>query len=587
MRSVKMVALVALLTAGMAYGQSTVKYILELGGDNHTAQWEAAQQPTFTSGVTDNSKTVVQNNSLTWAVRVTVSGVHSGTPGDGVETHGAANLVFDLELRDNAGALVTMGAAPLACATGTPGSVDATGCVPTAEGFYSSILDGDKDGARGVLGADLLANAALATAIWDNGYPAAGGTQLYTLKDAPTADAGGPRFDYGWYPTANGRGGVSFDGGVPAVVDNTTINGMLVGFGAGYKSYSYFDAAQNPTGYLPGVGLYQIAPPFGPSGFGADPGDGSVAERPLFEGQIYAGMLPAGTYTLKVLPSADGTNVLHGGVAYDSITPNYGGAGSFAAKANAVEAVPAQGIKFVVIPGIVNPTITARKIFYNQSWFDGNKVAIDAAPVAGANNDDAEAIDTSKEPLMVGGGQAQFKNWTAYDKGINGLIYDIHNASASDLPTAADFVFKNIGKAGTTLPGSVVAPSAFAVQTLADLGNGKLDVRVLVTFANAAVKNTWLQVDVTTGFGLQAAESHFWGNAVADTGEGNSTPNIYTSGVDETSCRNNTWPFAAQRKPPSWQYDMNKDGLGNGSDVTVVRGNISVIAPNAVKQITK
>jgi hypothetical protein len=580
-----MVALVALLTAGMAYGQSQVKYALELGGDNHTDQWEAAQAPTFTSGVTDNTKTVGQNSSITWAVRVTVSGTHSGTPGDNKPAIGAANLVFDLGLYDNAGNLVQVGAAPMACSVGTPGAAGAKTCAPTGTGFWSSINDGDYDGARGAANIpDIWANAALAIAIIDGGYDSAPSPQRYTLKDAPTVDAGGPRFDYGWYPTANGRGGVSFDGGTPAAVNNTNINGMLVGFGAGYKSYSFFDATTNPTGYLPGVGVYQIGDIFGPMGFGADPGDGSVAEKPLFEGQIYTGDLPAGTYTLKLLPSADGTNILHGDVVYDSTTPNYGGAGSFAAKANTVVAVPADGLKFTVVAAPVNPTLTARKIFYNQSWYDGNKIGIDAAPIAGANNDDADAIDTSKEPLMLGGGIAQFKNWTGYDKGINGLIYDVHNAKLADLPTAADFVFKNIGKTGTVAP-VVVTPSAFSVLTVTDLGGGYADVRVIVTFANAALKSTWLQVDVSTGFGLAAAETHFWGNCAGDTGTGNVSPNILVNPTDEINARNNP-KTPGVPATVDFPYDINKDRLVNPTDQIYIRSN-PLTPGTAVKMITK
>ncbi len=102
------------------------------------------------------------------------------------------------------------------------------------------------------------------------------------------------------------------------------------------------------------------------------------------------------------MPSADGNNILHGSITwYDEAANAYGGFGSFAAKANAVAG---SQMDFTVAAPILNPTVVARKIFYNQSYYDGNKATIDAAPLAGLNNDDADAIDTSKSALLPSAG---------------------------------------------------------------------------------------------------------------------------------------------------------------------------------------
>ena len=191
MRSMKMVAMVALLTGSVAFGASQIVYTLELGGNNHADLWEANQAPTFTQGVTSGVPVVgtqVGKPDLTWAVRVTVGGVHSGDPGNGVVPYGAANLVFDLELYDNGGNLVAVGAAPLAL-SGNQNQ-------PTGPGFWSSINDGDSAGARGAITPDILANAAFAIDIHNGGdTPPA---QMRTLNDPVSPSPSRPNLEYGW-----------------------------------------------------------------------------------------------------------------------------------------------------------------------------------------------------------------------------------------------------------------------------------------------------------------------------------------------------------------------------------------------------
>jgi hypothetical protein len=228
-------------------------------------------------------------------------------------------------------------------------------------------------------------------------------------------------------------------------------------------------------------------------------------------------------------------------------------------------------------------SILARKLFYNQSWFDGNKVQIDPAPIAGGNNDDADAYDYSKQALLPGDGQAQFRNWTGYDKGINGLIYDFGNVPVNTLPEPADFTFSDIGRAGTSMP-RLVLPSAFSVQVVTSYGDWA-DVRVVVTFPNSSIRNTWLQVSIGTGFGLPAADVHWWGNVVGDTGQGNELPIILVNPTDEIKARMlpRTPGYPADVANP---YDINKDRLVNPTDQIIIRTNLRTPA-NAVIAITR
>ncbi|HOM50528.1 MAG TPA: hypothetical protein PLE87_04630 [Phycisphaerae bacterium] len=581
MRSFKLVAAVAMLMAAVAFGEpneSIVVYTLELGGNNHADLWENNQYPRFTQGVVDTSAEIfnVENNGddVTWAVRVSVGGLHSN-PGSfehGYPALGAANLVFDLELYDDStGQLVAFGAAPLA--------PQGTENVPTGPGFWSSINDGDSHGIRGAIAPDILANAAFAIGIHNKG-DAAGPNDWRTLID-PAPD--GPNFDYGWYPTANGRGGVDIGNTKEIVeVDDPSLNGRLIGFGAGYKSYDY-------TNYRPGVGKLYIDNDNPDYGFGAffdgvtpgwddplNPPAGAV-EYAVFEGQISTKGMPGGTYTLKVVPSAEGTNVLHGLVLWKSATPDYSGLGSFAVKANQVLVANPDGLKFTVPAPEVNAEIVARHVFYNQCAYDGNKAAIDPGPIAGANNDDGDAVDTTKVPLMLGGGTSTFANYTTYAKGLNGLVYDIKNLNGA-VPTASDFVFTYMGRTGAMAP-QVKVPSAVVLWPGAGVDGSD---RLFISFENESIVNGWLKVEVTTGFGAPA-EEHWWGNVQGEAQ--NDANNMIVNALDLSLIKANyTNPGQA---PVSWVWDFDKNRTCNALDASYAKGKFNNPPSTAVLKITR
>lgn len=573
MKSVKTVVMVAILACTVAaYGQSVVVYTVETGGNNNAALWEDNQSPTYVSGVTDGSTVVQAGQDLNWAVRVSVGGSHDGQPGDGYPPLGAANLVFDLVVLKD-GVPADLGAAPMACDSGSPGQAGAANCRAVGKGFYSTINDGDEDGIRGGLVRDAWANAAFAVSIYNTEVEPQ--QKLSLIDPVP-----GPNFDYGWYPTANGRGGVDIDGTKPVntSINKPELNGKLVGFGAGYKNFHY-------NSYRPGVGAYEVEIG-GQLGFGADIGwdplNPIAAERPLFEGQICTKGMEPGTYYLKVIPSANGNNILHGYVDWTSPTPSYGGAGSFAAKANSAVALPAQvnGVKFVVEPAPEETAITKRAVFYNNSYYDGNKVGIDPAPGPGTRDDDADAIDTSKTPLISG--TSTFANVTGYNKGLNGLIYEFEVASSSRDPLASDFTFTNLTRTGTAA-GTAVSPSASQLIVLQASSPRK--VRMVFTFADNSLKNVWLKVGIGTGFGLAGADTHYWGNAAGDTGVGNVSPNFLTSGSDELAARSNPTTVVT-RSPVTDPHDINKTSLVDGQDQLWIRSNPTT-AVTCLRYVTK
>jgi len=67
---------------------------------------------------------------------------------------------------------------------------------------------------------------------------------------------------------------------------------------------------------------------------------------------------------------------------------------------------------------ITSASVVGRDVFYNNSFYDGNNPAINAA--------DDEAIATNKQALLPGQ-TATFANYTSYSKGINGVMVDVAN----------------------------------------------------------------------------------------------------------------------------------------------------------------
>jgi hypothetical protein len=114
---------------------------------------------------------------------------------------------------------------------------------------------------------------------------------------------------------------------------------------------------------------------------------------------------------------------------------------------------------------------------------------------------------------------------------------------------------------------------------------GPRKVRLVLTFADSTVKNTWLKVDVGTGFGLAAAETHYWGNVAGDCNMGNTATNFTVSGADELAVRSHpTNSFSPSIVTDI--YDVNKDHLANASDQLYIRSN-GTTSFTCVKSITK
>jgi len=226
----------------------------------------------------------------------------------------------------------------------------------------------------------------------------------------------------------------------------------------------------------------------------------------------------------------------------------------------------------------VNPRqfsqVAGRHLFYNNSKLDGNDPAANAA-------DDA-AIDPAKKALLPGAGEAAFKNYTSFSRGINGIMIDVAGLPVSTLE-AADFAFTYgiDDTPGDWLPAT--APTTIAVR--AGAGTGGSD-RVTLVWADHAIPNgNWLQVTVLANAhtGLAANDVFYFGGAIGETG--NSTTDAKVNSQDVIRIRNNYTGFGTVGIESV--YDFNRDRKVNSQDVIICRnhysgfGGLSLISPPA------
>ncbi len=197
-------------------------------------------------------------------------------------------------------------------------------------------------------------------------------------------------------------------------------------------------------------------------------------------------------------------------------------------------------------------TIAGRYVFYNNSAWDGNDPAANAA-------DDA-AIATNKFALLPGE-TASFPNYTSYWRGINGIMVDI--TGSFDTPTLSDFDFK-VGNV-SNLSGFTTAPTPTALAVRPGEGIGGSG-RVTITFADGAIVGKWLQVTH-----IPTSDVFYFGSAPGETG--NSVTDAEVTPTDEIYVRNNPATLAVSSASISHAGDFNRDKKVGPTDAIICRNN--------------
>ena len=216
------------------------------------------------------------------------------------------------------------------------------------------------------------------------------------------------------------------------------------------------------------------------------------------------------------------------------------------------------------------PQVLGRYVFYNDSAFDGNNIAMTTA------DDNAIAID--KQALLPGQ-RASFSNYTSYSKGINGITIDI--AGLAGVPNVGDFLFfqgnDNNPAAWNPAPlpyGPWVRPGAGV--------NGS--TRIEFVWADNAIQNTWIQITVKADAdtGLSAPDVFYFGNAIGESGN---LPliNAIVDGADIAATQSDP-DTAPNSAPITNPHDYNRDGRVDFNDVLITAGN-QTTASSALKLI--
>jgi len=220
--------------------------------------------------------------------------------------------------------------------------------------------------------------------------------------------------------------------------------------------------------------------------------------------------------------------------------------------------------------------VVGRHVFYNNSAFDGNDPAANAA--------DDNAIAPDKMPLLPGG-TATFANYTSYVRGLNGIIIDIGGLPAQ--LTAADFEFRtgnDNNPAAWTLSMAPTISIRWGEGTLLPDGVTHAD-RVTLTWNDyyvlqngvwvlnpSGIGQKWLQVTVkaTANTGLSQDDVFYFGNAIGESGD--SATSAAVNILDFGGTRDNPHN-AFNRAAITDAYDFDRDQFVNIVDLGLVRDN--------------
>jgi hypothetical protein len=207
----------------------------------------------------------------------------------------------------------------------------------------------------------------------------------------------------------------------------------------------------------------------------------------------------------------------------------------------------------------VNSVVADRNVFYNNSVYDGGN--------AGANPADDAAIAPDKEALLPGQ-TATFANYISYTRGLNGVMIDVANLPDTGL-TAADFRFRvgNNNNPSTWADG----PEPTSITVREGAGASGTD-RVTITFADNAIRNTWLEVTLipTVRTGLAEGDVFYFGVLQAETGNDPSEAHVNAQDLAQTKANLTTTSV-----PITSRFDFNRDSRVNALDVAAVKANLT------------
>jgi hypothetical protein len=220
-------------------------------------------------------------------------------------------------------------------------------------------------------------------------------------------------------------------------------------------------------------------------------------------------------------------------------------------------------------------TVAARYLFYdNSTRYDATGNPQTPLPFS-----DDNAIATDKTAYLPSSGPATFANVSSYDKGINGIMVDLSGSGSHTAIMQSnitnDFTFK-VGN--NNAPSTwTAAPNPSTVTVRAGAGVSGSD-RVELIWASGSINEEWLEVTVkaTANTGLTANDVFFFGSAVGNSGNGDTTTLSETNSTDELGAHNNGRTLL-NNIPLTNLFDYNRDGLVNSVDSLLSRNNTQTL----------
>ena len=192
----------------------------------------------------------------------------------------------------------------------------------------------------------------------------------------------------------------------------------------------------------------------------------------------------------------------------------------------------------------------------------------------------AEFGDTEVDPTikaLLPGEVTGANNLTNYDRGLNRVVIDFADLPRDEL-SVEDFEFR-VGNSGEPDEWSIIgADSDVPLPVVRTISGGSSGTtRVVLEWPDHAIKNEWLQVTIraTGSTGLESADVFYFGNQVGNVVNFNlslSRPVFVNLSDVRGVLRNQT---SNTQGDIGNQYDINRDGKVDQTDVDIVFANYS------------
>jgi hypothetical protein len=207
-------------------------------------------------------------------------------------------------------------------------------------------------------------------------------------------------------------------------------------------------------------------------------------------------------------------------------------------------------------------TVSDRRIFYNDSAFDGGNPA--------ATPGDLAAVAPDKRALLPGDAPT-FANISSYSRGINGVLVRFDGTPAA--LTAADFEFRvGAGPGGGAADWAPATSPSGVLLVPAPPGVGT--ALCLITWPGGAIVDRWLEVRVLANAdtGLARPDVFYFGSLVGETGDGAARPGaVATVGAADLVGARRAGGAAARIDS---RYDFDRGGMVGAADIIACRNHL-------------